>query len=183
MMSVAGGWFFLMACEMFVLGKRDFRLRDSVLPANRGEPRRYARDSGGVAAMIAVIVILDQLVWRPIIAWADKFKFEQVESSALRRPLCLILSAALPLCCACTGFLFNCFQLAHSDLHAWRTPRRRNVFRPKQSLVRRWIGYLLATGILVGLGLLFSTRRANYPVFIAKTIENSWKALRLLFCA
>src|SRR5207302_1549238 len=26
MMSVAGGWFFLMACEMFVLGKRDFRL-------------------------------------------------------------------------------------------------------------------------------------------------------------
>ena len=26
MMSVAGGWFFLMACEMFVLGDRDFRL-------------------------------------------------------------------------------------------------------------------------------------------------------------
>ena len=26
MVSVAGGWFFLMACEMFVLGKRDFRL-------------------------------------------------------------------------------------------------------------------------------------------------------------
>ena len=26
MVSVAGGWFFLMACEMFVLGTRDFRL-------------------------------------------------------------------------------------------------------------------------------------------------------------
>ncbi len=35
----------------------------------------------GVITMIAVIVILDQLVWRPIIAWAQKFKFEQVEAS------------------------------------------------------------------------------------------------------
>jgi NitT/TauT family transport system permease protein len=31
--------------------------------------------------MIAIIVATDQLIWRPIIAWADKFKFEQVESS------------------------------------------------------------------------------------------------------
>ena len=36
----------------------------------------------GVAAMVAVVVLLDQLVWRPIITWADKFKFEQVESSS-----------------------------------------------------------------------------------------------------
>ena len=32
--------------------------------------------------MIGVIVLLDQLVWRPVIAWADKFKFEQVEGAA-----------------------------------------------------------------------------------------------------
>ena len=31
--------------------------------------------------MIGVIVLLDQLVWRPVIAWAEKFKLEQVESS------------------------------------------------------------------------------------------------------
>jgi NitT/TauT family transport system permease protein len=60
MMSVAGGWFFLMACEMFVLGSRDFRL---------------------LGTMIAVIVLLDQFVWRPVIAWAEKFKVEQVEST------------------------------------------------------------------------------------------------------
>ena len=30
--------------------------------------------------MVAVIVLMDQLMWRPVIAWADKFKFEQVES-------------------------------------------------------------------------------------------------------
>jgi NitT/TauT family transport system permease protein len=31
--------------------------------------------------MVAVIVLLDQLVWRPVIAWAEKFKIEQVEST------------------------------------------------------------------------------------------------------
>jgi NitT/TauT family transport system permease protein len=82
MMSVAGGWFFLMACEMFVLGARDFRLPGlgSYLQtaASAGDTRSIL---WGVATMIAVIVLLDQFVWRPIIAWAEKFKVEQVEST------------------------------------------------------------------------------------------------------
>jgi NitT/TauT family transport system permease protein len=82
MMSVAGGWFFLMACEMFVLGSRDFRLPGlgSYLQtaASAGDTRSIL---WGVATMIAVIVLLDQFVWRPVIAWAEKFKVEQVESS------------------------------------------------------------------------------------------------------
>jgi NitT/TauT family transport system permease protein len=82
MMSVAGGWFFLMACEMFVLGPRDFRLPGlgSYLQtaASAGDTRSIL---WGVATMIAVIVLLDQFVWRPVIAWAEKFKVEQVESS------------------------------------------------------------------------------------------------------
>src|SRR5579864_3696780 len=81
-MSVAGGWFFLMACEMFVLGSRDFRLPGlgSYLQtaASEGDTRSIL---WGVATMVAVIVLLDQFVWRPVIAWAEKFKVEQVESS------------------------------------------------------------------------------------------------------
>jgi NitT/TauT family transport system permease protein len=82
MMSVAGGWFFLMACEMFVLGSDDFRL------PGLGSYLQTAASAGdteailwGVGTMIAVIVLLDQLVWRPVIAWAEKFKVEQVEST------------------------------------------------------------------------------------------------------
>jgi NitT/TauT family transport system permease protein len=82
MVSVAGGWFFLMACEMFVLGKRDFRLPGlgSYLQtaASNGDMHAIA---WGLVTMIGVIVLLDQFVWRPVIAWSDKFKFEQVESS------------------------------------------------------------------------------------------------------
>jgi NitT/TauT family transport system permease protein len=82
MMSVAGGWFFLMACEMFVLGDRDLRLPGlgSYLQtaANAGDTRAIL---WGVVTMISVIVLLDQLLWRPVIAWAEKFKFEQVEAT------------------------------------------------------------------------------------------------------
>ena len=82
MMSVAGGWFFLMACAMFVLGSRDFRLPGlgSFLQtaASAGDTRSIL---WGVGTMIAVIVLLDQFIWRPVIAWAEKFKVEQVESS------------------------------------------------------------------------------------------------------
>ena len=84
MMSVAGGWFFLMACEMFVLGKRDFRLPGlgSYLQTAAGTGDRSAI-LWGITAMVAVIVLLDQLIWRPVIAWAEKFKVEQVESTDL----------------------------------------------------------------------------------------------------
>jgi NitT/TauT family transport system permease protein len=81
-MSVAGAWFFLMACEMFHLGSRDFRL------PGLGSYLQTAADAGngvaitwGLTVMILIIVATDQLVWRPLIAWSDKFKFEQVESS------------------------------------------------------------------------------------------------------
>jgi len=81
MMSVAGGWFALMVCEMFVLGQRDFRLPGlgSYLQtaASAGDTASIA---WGVATMVAVIVLLDQFIWRPVIAWAEKFKVEQVES-------------------------------------------------------------------------------------------------------
>jgi len=86
MMSVAGGWFALMACEMFVLGSRDFRLPGlgSYLQtaASAGDTRSILL---GVFTMIAVVVLLDQFVWRPVIAWAEKFKVEQVESAEVPR--------------------------------------------------------------------------------------------------
>jgi len=86
MMSVAGGWFSLMVCEMFVLGNRDLRLPGlgSYLQtaSNAGDTRAIA---WGLVTMVGIIVLIDQIVWRPIIAWSEKFKFEQVEASETPR--------------------------------------------------------------------------------------------------
>jgi NitT/TauT family transport system permease protein len=93
MVSVAGGWFFLIACEMFVLGDRDFRLPGlgSFLQtaASTGNSRAVI---WGLVTMVLIIVATDQLIWRPVIAWSDKFKFEMSESSdRVRSPILYLL--------------------------------------------------------------------------------------------
>ena len=71
MMSVAGGWFFLMACEMFVLGTATFVYPALVptckLPPMQADTRAILL---GVCDDDPVIVLMDQLIWRPVIAWA-----------------------------------------------------------------------------------------------------------------
>jgi len=92
MMSWAGGWFFLMAAEMFTLGNRSFQLPGlgSYLQraANQGDTPAVL---AGLLALVAVIAGLDQLLWRPLIAWADKFKVEMVSGQAPPRSAVLIL--------------------------------------------------------------------------------------------
>jgi len=81
--SVANGWFFLMVCEMFPVGSRNFRLPGlgSYLQtaASNGD---FVAVTWGLLTMVLIIVLTDQLLWRPLIAWSDKFKFENVESSS-----------------------------------------------------------------------------------------------------
>lgn len=81
-MSVAGAWFTLMACEMFHFGAKDFRLPGLGSYLQTAADQSDGRAIGwGLVTMIAIIVATDQLIWRPLITWSDKFKFEQVESS------------------------------------------------------------------------------------------------------
>lgn len=84
-MSWAGGWFFLMAAEIFTVGDKDFRLPGLGAylkeAANQGD---MAAIGWGVATLVLLIVALDQLVWRPLVAWSERFKLEMVESAAPR---------------------------------------------------------------------------------------------------
>ncbi len=82
MMSWSGGWFFLMAAETFHVGNQDFRL------PGLGSYLKAAASQGditavlaGVGTLILVVVLLDQFIWRPLLAWADKFKIEMVEGN------------------------------------------------------------------------------------------------------
>lgn len=79
-MSWAGGWFFLMAAEIFTLGERDFRLPGlgAYLQTAANEGNQTALILG-IGTLVVVIVVLDQFVWQPLIAWAENFKVSQVE--------------------------------------------------------------------------------------------------------
>lgn len=78
-MSWAGGWFFLMAAEIFSVGNLDFRLPGLgaylQAAANEGNVQAILL---GVGTLVLVILLFDQLLWRPLLAWADRFKVEMV---------------------------------------------------------------------------------------------------------
>lgn len=80
-MSWAGGWFFLMVCEMFTLRGKDFRLPGigSFLQIAANE-QNYRALMWGIAALVFVIVLMYVLIWRPITVWSDKFKMELTQS-------------------------------------------------------------------------------------------------------
>ena len=83
MMSMAGGWFFLMVSEAFVLGDKDFRLPGlgsyMSVAVQRGDHRAML---WAILAMVAMIVSLDQLLWRPVVVWSEKFRLEEGAGSA-----------------------------------------------------------------------------------------------------
>ncbi|MBO3460973.1 ABC transporter permease subunit [Aetokthonos hydrillicola Thurmond2011] len=82
-MSFAGGWFFLIAIESFTLGKRDFRLPGlGSFLGTAANKEDYTALLWGLVVLIGVIVAIDFFVWRPLIAWAEKFKLEMVEAES-----------------------------------------------------------------------------------------------------
>jgi NitT/TauT family transport system permease protein len=81
MMSMSGGWFFVVACEAITVGTTTVTLPGiGSWLALANERSDTAAVIWAVAAMAVVIVLYDQLLFRPIVAWADKFRFEQTAS-------------------------------------------------------------------------------------------------------
>ena len=82
MMSMAGGWFFLTVNEAFTLGNHDFRL------PGVGSYMAVAIEKGDTSAMIWAIVAMtlmilavDQLLWKPLVAWSQRFRLEEISGS------------------------------------------------------------------------------------------------------
>ena len=78
MMSMSGGWFFVVASEAIAVGDTKFELPGiGSYIAHAIEVRDLAAIAWAVATMAVVIGLYDQLMFRPIVAWADKFRAEQ----------------------------------------------------------------------------------------------------------
>ena len=82
MMSMSGGWFFVVASEAITVGDTTITLPGvGAYVATAIKAQNLPAVGYAVLAMLAVIIIYDQLLFRPIVAWADKFRFEQTASA------------------------------------------------------------------------------------------------------
>ncbi|WP_373682518.1 ABC transporter permease [Pseudomonas sp. ICMP22404] len=85
MMSMSGGWFFVVACEAITVGNTTVNLPGiGSWLALAIERKDIVATAWAVLAMAVVIMLYDLLFFRPIVAWADRFRFEQTASQ--KRP-------------------------------------------------------------------------------------------------
>jgi NitT/TauT family transport system permease protein len=92
MMSFGGSWFFLTASELIIVGGRRYTLPGVGsyvgLAVEQGQLGHVA---WGIIAMIVMILVVNVLFWRPLVAYAERFRLEQTE--AAQKPRSVVLSA------------------------------------------------------------------------------------------
>ena len=176
--SVAGGWFFLITCEMFPLGERNFRLPglgSYLQTAASATPVDLHALLSGLAVLILIIIATDQLIWRPLIAWSDKFKFEQVESTARTTSPILSLLQRSSIFTRLPARAWD--GLEEHIYHRLAQTRACRIVQPVDEAAGKG-GLLLPVifGVFAGLVILWGASRAMLLIHGV-----SWADIRLLF--
>ena len=90
MMSFGGSWFFLTASELITVNNRRYTLPGVGSYVGVAEREGKLADVGwGILTMIIMILVVNFLFWRPLVAYVDKFRVEQSESELKARSLVL----------------------------------------------------------------------------------------------
>src|SRR5690349_5760500 len=92
MMSMSGGWFFVVASEAVSVGDNTWKLPGiGSYVALALERRDILAVCYAIVAMLAVILAYDQLLFRPLVAWSAKFRFETTAGATAADPWLLRL--------------------------------------------------------------------------------------------
>ncbi|GAA4028745.1 ABC transporter permease subunit [Actimicrobium antarcticum] len=150
MMSMSGGWFFLVAAEAISVAGQDIKLPGigsyiaMAIEAENGRAIAWA-----IAAMLIGIMLYDQLFFRPLLAWADKFRFEESQGDSAQNSWLLDLGRRSRWIRALTdrfwgvlGGTLGWFSLREQTV----APTRRSDQRSK-SLARVWDVLIIALSL------------------------------------
>ncbi len=104
MMSMSGGWFFVVASESIQVGHTSLALPGvGTYIAIAIDRRNLAAIGWAIAAMLIVILLYDQLLFRPLVAWVDQLRYEQEPSGRPPRSWALTVMQRSRLVSAVTG--------------------------------------------------------------------------------
>ena len=172
MMSFGGGWFFVAQSEAITVMNKDIKLPG--LGSYMAGAIERGDDTAAFWAVVAMVVLIlasDQFVWRPLLAWADKFKIELTESQT-----------------PATSWVYNLLRGAYfftwlkervwqplMDATSRVTRRQSERIRPMNIvghpwlrrgaalLLSLWLGYEVLTGLLAAIGALHGA--LTWPIF------------------
>jgi NitT/TauT family transport system permease protein len=78
MMSFGGGWFFVAVTEAITVNNKSYTLPGlGSYVAKAVEQKDLKSLAFAILTMIILIVLIDQLFWRPVVAWAEKFRMDK----------------------------------------------------------------------------------------------------------
>ena len=174
-MSVAGGWFFLMQTESFTLSNRNFTL------PGLGSFLKAAADKGdnlailcGIIVLVAIISVIDYFIWRPMIAWAEKFKHETVEAAQVPESRVLDFLRRSPTMRIIGDRLFmpisETFNRGFSS-----KPEASSLIKHKKSKWMNWLNWILVGA--VGFIVLGGTLEAI--ILLSKMPLDNWKQVMI----
>ncbi len=148
MMSMSGGWFFVVASEAITVGDTTFKLPGiGSYVALALEQRDIKAVLWAILTMLIVILLYDQLLFRPLVAWSTKFRFELTASEEAEDPWMLKLLRRTRLLRAASGLVGRAFN-AFGGLRMSFTPRARQAQPGPPSRVADALFFLVLAAIL-----------------------------------
>jgi NitT/TauT family transport system permease protein len=162
MMSMSGGWFFVVASEAISVGSTQI-----VLPgvgsyvARAIEEHDLTAVGYAVAAMTGAIILYDQLLFRPLVAWGDRFRFEQIAGREVPRSWVLdVLSGSRLVAMASRPLGRSLERVTRARLELPQSLSRigARVSVPDSLLRLLWYGVAVGVGALAAWKLLRSAR-------------------------
>ncbi|MDA5194535.1 ABC transporter permease [Govanella unica] len=140
MVSMSGGWFFVVASEAISVGKTTVMLPGiGSYIALAVTDRNLPAIGWAIGTMLLVILIYDQLLFRPLVAWADRFRFEQQISVAPPQSWVLTVMRRSRMVAALVRFMSRLWRLTY------RVPslgQRAEPSVPGRGFDARWIDWL-----------------------------------------
>jgi NitT/TauT family transport system permease protein len=159
MMSVSGGWFFVVASEAITVGKTAVTLPGiGSYVAQAIQDKNLSAIGWALLTMLIVILMYDQLLFRPLVAWSEKFKFELTESQDTAESWVLTLFQRASFLRKVAAAASKTWNMLIEQLP--KLPRRQVTFRESSSMVMKlqaiaWYGLLIGS-VTVGGWLLIS---------------------------
>ena len=165
MMSMSGGWFFVVASESISVGHTTVALPGvGSYIALAIEQKNLPAIGWAIATMLIVILLYDQLIFRPLVAWVDRFRVEQEPGARVPDSWALTMMRRSRLIQAATLFFHSTVMLTSRAIKRRDDEPRRPVSdRPKRSLDLLWVSLIVAA-VVAGLWHIVVVLIKNTPL-------------------
>jgi len=149
MMSMSGGWFFVVASESISVGHTTVALPGvGSYIALAIENKNLPAIGWAIATMAIVILLYDQLIFRPLVAWVDRFRVEQEPGARVPDSWALTMMRRSRLIQAATLAFHAAVMFTSHAVKRKDRPVAQVSNKPKRSLDLLWVSLIVAAVVL-----------------------------------